>query len=271
MPFISIVIPTYNSEAKIETCLRSILEQSYADVEIIVHDGNSADGTLQKVRMFNDARIRIFSENDSGVYDAMNKALLKTRGEWILFLGSDDKLCDNNTLQTVMATLEFTSADVVYGNVIMSGEGNWIKDRTIYMGETNTPLIFRQNLCHQCILYRKRIFTNGRRYNLRYPIFADHDLNIFCFSIFKMQYIPVNIAYFYTGGLSSIHVDKNFEQDKWQLIVKYYKLRLCKKKYSELKKQFKECSKIFWRKKMFTLALISFLAYLYQKILSKIS
>jgi len=97
-PFFSIIIPTYNSSATISVALNSIIKQSYQNFEVIIVDGLSNDNTISIISQFQDDRIKIFSEKDKGVYDAMNKGINYANGKWIYFMGSDDYFYDNTIL-----------------------------------------------------------------------------------------------------------------------------------------------------------------------------
>src|SRR5580693_3513958 len=89
---ISIIIVTYNAAATLQVCLESIYSQSYKDLEIIVIDGQSTDGTVDILKQ-NTARLAYWkSEKDEGVYDAMNKGVKHLTGQWVYFLGADDEL-----------------------------------------------------------------------------------------------------------------------------------------------------------------------------------
>lgn len=243
-PFFSIIIPTYQSERSIESCLNSILAQSFADFEVIIQDGKSSDNTCDLVRAFDDARLLLFSEKDTGVYHAMNRAIDKLSGNWVLFLGSDDRLYVNETLETLKLFLDSTPhADLVYGNVIMAGDSHWIKDGEIYMGETNPAILFDKNLCQQSILYNKRIFDKGERYNPKYPILGDFDFNLRCFAQYQVVYTTQIISIYYTGGLSSIAVDEAFAKDKWINITRYYHYKLLSPSMRAYKRNFKKAAK----------------------------
>jgi len=85
MPYLSIIIPTYNCENTISNCLNSILTQSYVDFEILIIDGASKDTTLEILKKYDDKRLKIVSEPDKGIYDAMNKGLKIANGNWIYF------------------------------------------------------------------------------------------------------------------------------------------------------------------------------------------
>lgn len=177
MPFFSIIIPTYNSEKSIGHCLDSILNQTYTDFEVLLMDGLSTDSTLKITSNYNDPRIKIFSESDDGVYDAMNKSIVKASGEWLYFIGSDDVLYDDNVLYDLNKFADTCDADFVYGNVIMAKENN------IYDGVFDINKLYtRRNICHQAIFYKKILFHTIGKYNLEYRIWADWDLNIRSFS-----------------------------------------------------------------------------------------
>ena len=99
MKIYSIIVPTFNSAHTLKRCLDSILSQTFKNFEIIIADGLSTDSTLMTAESMRDERINIFSEKDYGVYDAMNNAVERAQGKWILFLGSDDFLFDDFVLE----------------------------------------------------------------------------------------------------------------------------------------------------------------------------
>src|ERR1700761_7508109 len=97
----SIIVPTYNSGATLRRCLESLAVQTFTDFEVLVMDGVSTDDTLRITEEMSSefqGRLRLTSEPDKGVYDAMNKGILGARGKWLLFLGSDDRLNDDLVL-----------------------------------------------------------------------------------------------------------------------------------------------------------------------------
>ena len=94
-PFISIIIPTFNAESTILKALESILQQTFKDFEILIIDGLSKDKTIEIVENLKDSRIKIHSDKDIGIYDAMNKGIHYAQGKWLYFIGSDDYLYNN--------------------------------------------------------------------------------------------------------------------------------------------------------------------------------
>lgn len=206
----TVIIPTFNSALTILDCLKSVINQTFQDIEILIIDGLSSDNTLQISESFNDPRIRIFSEKDEGIYDAMNKGIKLARGEWLYFLGSDDALIDNDVLNDLKIRLSNTKAKVVYGNVRINGNCNWAKDGAIYDGCFDLAKVLEKNICHQAILYNKTFITsNNICFNNRYFSLADWDFNLRCFALTEFEYIDRIIAIFNAGGLSTLETVNN--------------------------------------------------------------
>ncbi|MFC3198577.1 glycosyltransferase family 2 protein [Parapedobacter deserti] len=266
-PLLSVIIPTYRSAKTIHACINSVLEQTFEDFEMIIQDGVSPDKTIEIVRAFNDNRIKVFSEKDNGVYDAMNRAIVRASGKWLYFLGSDDTLYERSTFVSLSTILKKTKADLVYGNVMMSGDSHWVKDGAIYRGETNLASLFEQNISHQAIVYRKKIFDDGLRFNLDYPICADFDLNLRCFACYQVAYTPLIIATFATGGMSTQHVDQRFEREKWENILYYYGGKLRQPEFLRYKGIIKKTGKELFKKGKYSAGLMALSAYFYFKVL----
>lgn len=203
-PSFSIIIPTYNSESSLKETLDSILEQSFADFEIVLMDGGSKDHTIAVAESYNDIRLKIYSEPDKGVYDAMNKGITRSSGQWLYFIGSDDYLHTADVLQKVYHQLEKIKNNVLYGNVIIKGDAGWARDGQIYNGKYTLQRLLRGNICHQAIFYRRSfLIDNNLIYNLNYPIVADWDLNIQCRLKTSFTYLNIIVAVFNAGGIST--------------------------------------------------------------------
>lgn len=101
-PLISIIIPTYNCENTFTIALKSVLSQDLEEKEIIIVDGGSSDGTLDLLNKYDQQIDYWISEPDNGIYDALNKGIDLANGEWLYFLGSDDKLYDNHVLTDIL-------------------------------------------------------------------------------------------------------------------------------------------------------------------------
>lgn len=217
-PLISIVTVVYNGEKYLEQTIKSVVEQSYDNVEYILIDGGSSDRSLEIIKKYEHCIDYIISEKDDGIYDAMNKGIGLASGQWINFLGSDDILY--NVLYKVAKKLDLKK-DAIYGDVYMPSR------HILYCGKfTKLKLLFN-NICHQSIFYNKKIFTK-RNYNLRYKILADYVFNLLVYDENKFSYIPILIAQYNDfSGVSSTTIDKSFQQDQIKIIknnftYKYY-------------------------------------------------
>jgi len=204
-PLITVIIPTHNSSASVAACIDSIESQSFKNYEALFMDGLSSDQTMDiiKARALRNDKIRFLSEKDDGIYDAMNKGIKIADGEWLLFLGSDDRLLDNAVLEKIAPVLESSDADMVYGNVKVVGDAVWAHDGDIYDGPFTVQKLFSKNICHQSVFYRKSLFNKIGNYNTNYKIAADWDLNHRCFANGSVQYADQTISAFYAGGESS--------------------------------------------------------------------
>ena len=226
MPKLSIIIPTFNSGASIDRCLCSIANQAFSNYEVIVQDGGSSDGTLEKVQDFRTENeridLRVFEEKDHGPYDAMNKAVRRARGEWLYFLGSDDELHDYNVLSVMLQDRNTTNCDVVYGNVKMVGDATWAKNNSIYDGVFNLRKLLSGNICHQAICYRSEFLREVGEFNLNYRVCADWDFNMRCWARTQFRYADIVVANFYAGGVSVGQADDRFLSEFRDNVCKYF-------------------------------------------------
>lgn len=121
---ISIITPTFNSSKTIKGNLKSVLEQSYKHWEQIIVDNKSTDKTLSFIKSSSNKKIKIISEKDRGIYDAINKGIKASRGEIIAVLHSDDVYYDRNVLSDVIKKFTNTNTDIVYGDLIYVKKNN---------------------------------------------------------------------------------------------------------------------------------------------------
>ena len=210
-PLISVITPTFNSGAKIAATIASVLSQREGLYEFLVIDGGSADDTLAHLRARGSA-LRYLSEPDQGIYDAMNKGIRLTSGEFLYFLGAGDRLLPG-VLEAVAAEIRKLSCQgqtsrptLLYGNV------DWSHYSRPYDGRFNRFKLLRRNICHQAIFYQRSVFERLGFYNTKYRSLADWEFNIRCFNdqgIHK-RYIPLRIAKYEGGGKSATTPDPAF-------------------------------------------------------------
>ncbi len=215
VPFFSIIIPCFNSVGSIRQTMMSIIEQRCSDYEILIVDGASSDDTLAIVKSFQHPAITIISEPDLGTYDAMNKGIQKATGQWLYFLGSDDYLFDDQVLSDMQLVIAGVDSKVVYGDVKVKGDSLWAKDGTVYGGEFDFQMLYKNNICHQSIFYNKEFVLRHKiSYNLRYPVSADWDFNFRCWQKTRFTFAERIVAVFQAGGISSQNVTEPFHRER---------------------------------------------------------
>ena len=219
VPKVSVITPTYNAKGLIEECVRSVAVQTYRNIEHVIVDGNSTDGTKELlVQLFDHyEHLRWVSEPDDGIYDAMNKGIRMSEGEWVYFLGSDDVLKNCDVLTNIFSRHEVLSHDIIYGFNEFGG-----LNQTFGSEYTLARLIF-QNICHQSIFYRKNVFEKYGCFDQTYKSWSDWEINIRLFSNENVAtcYLPVLISKYALGGYSTIYRDEKFLHDRPEIIEKY--------------------------------------------------
>jgi glycosyltransferase len=202
---ISVVTASYNSEATIGFTIESFLAQNHPEKEMLVIDGASDDATLKIVESFGSEAIRVFSEKDHGVYDAMNKGFHLFSGDAIGFLNSDDTFHDRDTLGAIAAALR--DADIVYGDLNMVTDHRTKRVVRSWRGGTFNRYSFQLGWVppHPTFYMRKQVAQKVGDYDLSYVTTADYDymLRALALNDFRVRYIPRVIADFQMGGIST--------------------------------------------------------------------
>jgi putative colanic acid biosynthesis glycosyltransferase len=191
-PFLSIVTVSRNNLRGLQKTYHSLQDQSFRNFEWIVIDGASQDGSCEFLQTTNAIWT---SEQDAGIYDAMNKGLVKTTGDYILFLNAGDILAEKNTLQK----LKDVDTDFVYGDAQEETPNGSLFYKT---ARTHERLALGMFTHHQAMLYR-RAALNNLRFNTNYKIAADYDFTCrFLKTAATAVYIPIPICIFERGGVS---------------------------------------------------------------------
>ena len=171
-PKLSVITVVFNNVRDIERTVLSVLNQTYSNIEYLVIDGRSNDGTLDIIKKYQD-RIKLISEKDAGIYYAMNKGLNIATGDYVLFMNSGDEIYAPDTVAKVFATAD--DADIYYGETEMiNDKGESLGQRRHKAPEKFTWRSFKygMSVSHQAI-YIKRSLTG--QYNERYHLSADID------------------------------------------------------------------------------------------------
>lgn len=215
-PLVSIITPVLNNEADLEDCIRSVAEQTYSNKEHIFIDGVSADNSVRIISEYAQIypHIRLYSEKDDGIYDAMNKGIRLSTGEWIFFLGSDDVLSDSRTLDSVFSAENIGTPDIICGNVMLL-HANRIFEVTLSLVQ-----ILERGIHHQSLFCRRSLFERFGNFDTRYRSQADWEFNMRWFgdSSIRRKKIDSTIAIYNEYGYSSQNDDERFKADKNDIV-----------------------------------------------------
>ena len=203
---ISIITVSYNSAKTIETTFKSVLQQTYSNIEYIVIDGGSTDNTLKIAKKYSEIITVLVSEQDDGLYDAMNKGINVSSGEFIMFLNSDDLLDNNNTIQNIMDEIDRHSLNVVYGNIsFFKNDFNKVVRLWKSSNFKKENIVKGWHPPHPGFTVSKEIFNKVGVFNNKLKIVADYDFMLRCFNYrpLKIKYINEVIVRMRIGGAST--------------------------------------------------------------------
>jgi len=204
---ISVITAVYNRRDTIADAIRSLQGQAYGDYEHMVVDGGSADGTLEVLRSFDDPRMKLTSEPDQGIYDALNKGMERASGDVIGLMHSDDFFASTKVLEQVAEAFTDPSIDAVYGDLQYVSAKN--KDQVIRhwtAGEFSSAKLKRGWMPpHPTLYIRKGVIDRWGGYDTSYRIAADYDaiLRWFGQGQVRAKYVPEVFVKMRVGGESN--------------------------------------------------------------------
>jgi glycosyltransferase involved in cell wall biosynthesis len=221
-PILSVITVVYNNVNDIERTLLSVLGQTYAPIEYIVVDGRSTDGTLQVIEQYKSRIAKLISEQDEGIYDAMNKGLAIATGDYVLFMNSADEFYAPETVANVFATAN--DADIYYGETEMMDEtGNSLGQRRHSAPANFTWKSFKygMSVSHQAI-YIKRSLT--KPYDRKYELSADIDWILHAVKqAKKIVNVDQYVAKYKVGGMSKLKHRQSLAE-RFDIMKRYYGL-----------------------------------------------
>ena len=214
---VSLITVVYNNEKFIENSICSVLSQKYSNIEYIIIDGGSSDGTLNIIEKYKD-RIDLFiSEPDKGIYDAMNKGILKSSGDIIGFLNSDDFFTYDHVVSDIVNFFKLNNISIVYANIGYVKKfdkntiiRNWIskKYHDKYFEYGNVP-------AHPTFYVKKSVYLENQLFNLNLKFAADYELMFRLLKIKKYSslYFNQRIINMRIGGKTSKNIINIIKQN----------------------------------------------------------
>jgi len=204
---ISIITVSYNSAAHIEDAIMSISNQDYDKIEHIVIDGNSTDETQEILKKHNQKLKFWMSEDDDGIYDAMNKGISRATGEIVGILNSDDFYYNSQVISKVAGVFSDKNIDAVFGDLIFVDPNNTEKTVRTYSSEKWQPDKFAKGYmpAHPTFFVRRENYVKYGLFETDYKIAADYEMLIRLLYVHKLnyKYLPMKMVKMRKGGISS--------------------------------------------------------------------
>lgn len=207
---VSIVTVTYNSVRTLGDTLESVLRQTYADIEYIVVDGQSTDGTIDIIRNYEplfEGRLRWISEKDGGIYDAMNKGIRMATGDVVGILNSDDYFTSQDVVENFMSEFDDPSLDAVFGDVHYVRDKNAGKCVRYYCSKVFKPWMLRFGFmpAHPSFYCLRKVYDKAGLYKTDYAIGSDYEMMVRLFSVYKIKakYLKMDFVTMRMGGIST--------------------------------------------------------------------
>ncbi|MDC0108735.1 glycosyltransferase [Amylibacter sp.] len=229
-PLVSIVTITFNSEQSISRTLSSVASQTYRTIEHIIKDGRSTDGTENIVKKQKSGNTSYVSCSDTGIYDALNQALMMCKGEYVVFLHSDDVFKDSMTIEKLVSSLELSGADGIYGDVEFVTEEGRILRRWVSSKFKKWKLYCGWMPPHTSLMLRRQVYQDIGEFDTGFKIAGDYEfiLRLFLSNNYNLIYENNVVTVMTIGGASTSGISSQIKKisEDWRAIRKHGLLNL---------------------------------------------
>lgn len=216
---ISIITVCYNSEQTINEAIKSVLNQTYDNIEYIIVDGGSTDKTLRIITE-NETKFKgklIWkSEKDEGLYDAMNKGIEMSTGDIVGFINSDDLFCDNEALEKIMKIFSLNQTlDSVYADLYYVDQNNTDKIRRKWITGKQKQFKYGWHPGHPTLYIKKEVYNKYGLFNLKYKLAADFEIMLRFLERYKIStfYLPECFVKMRLGGETNKSIRNVYKQN----------------------------------------------------------
>ncbi len=204
---VSIITVCFNSVETIKDAIDSVVNQTYNDIEHIIIDGASKDGTIDIVSSYGEKVSKFISEPDNGIYNAMNKGIKIATGDIVGILNSDDFFINNQVVQRIVNEFNISNIDASYGDVQFVKPENLLKVVRYYSSKNFSPKKFKYGFmpAHPSFYVKRSYFEKIGYYKEDYKIAADYELLVRFLYQHQLtcKYIPIPFVTMRTGGVSN--------------------------------------------------------------------
>jgi glycosyltransferase involved in cell wall biosynthesis len=202
-----------NGEKHLEKTILSVINQSYKNIQYIIIDGGSTDGTVEIIKKYQHQIDFWISEPDNGIYDAMNKGIGYATGDLIGIINSDDHYIDDSIELVARAVVEYPEADVFHGNLIYIQKSG-IKEIRRSRENLSKYKLYKMPVNHPTVFIRASCYKKYGMYDTKYKFAADFDLILKYLIDYKLifKYMNHTIAFMHGGGTSSTLSHKNLNE-----------------------------------------------------------
>lgn len=211
---VSIITVSYNSAKTIRDTIESVLSQDYSDIEYIVIDGGSTDGTIEIVNQYREHISRVVSESDRGIYDAMNKGIALAEGDVIGFLNSDDMYVSSFSVSQLMTPIRTQGVDAAFSDLVVVDAIETEKVVRYYDSSYFSPKKFRFGWmpAHPTFFAKKSAYKLAGNYSLDYQIAADYEILVRMLYVHQLKYAYIQkpLVKMRKGGASSASLRSNW-------------------------------------------------------------
>jgi glycosyltransferase len=204
---ISIITAVYNRVDTISRAIKSVRSQTFCNVEHVIQDGNSTDGTLQVVQQFSNISTKLISKPDTGIYDAINRGIVRSSGDIVGLMHSDDFFAHDSVLEMVADAFSDPNIDGVYGDLQYVASNNPTRVIRHWRSGAYEPSKLRYGWMppHPTLYLRRQVFDHWGLYDINFRIASDYDamLRYLVKGQIKLAYIPEVLVKMRVGGESN--------------------------------------------------------------------
>lgn len=225
---ISIITINYNNKDGLLSTVKSVLRQSYTNIEYIIVDGDSTDGSKDIIKQFQKHFAQTLIEKDEGIYDAMNKGLQLATGDFVLMLNSSDLFCDSDIITgfTDQINTQGVSDAIYFGRALVKGESHAYHYPDNSVSHSNLEKWLRRNVPnHQAMLFPKSFYSR-EKFDVKIKISADYDYKMRAIRKLPFFFWDRQVVEFELGGVSSSYANRKIlmqmNKESWRNYSKYH-------------------------------------------------